>query len=43
MAKDVIGDRRHCLAVKTIQQIMILKDSISREIDDGLFDLKSPD
>jgi hypothetical protein len=43
MAKDVIGDRRHRLAAKTIQQIMILKDSISHEMDDGLFDLDSPD
>jgi hypothetical protein len=33
LAKDIIGDRRHRLAAKTLQRIIVLKDSISHKID----------
>jgi len=34
VAKDVIGDRRHRLSAKTMQQIMVFKDTISQESRD---------
>jgi len=33
VAKDVIGNRRHHLAARTIQQIMVLKQTITEEAD----------
>ncbi|KAG9379858.1 HAT dimerization domain C-terminal [Pyrenophora tritici-repentis] len=36
VAKDVIGSRRHRLSARTIQQIMVLKDTISQEEEQGL-------
>lgn len=33
VAKDVIGDRRHRLATRTIRQIMVLKDTIPQEME----------
>ncbi len=33
-AKDVIGDRRHRLSARTMQQIMVLKDTISQEVEE---------
>jgi hypothetical protein len=33
VAKDIIGNRRHHLAARTIQQIMILKQTICQEVD----------
>lgn len=36
VAKDVIGDRRHHLAAQKIRQILILKHSISQEVDDHI-------
>lgn len=33
-SKDVIGDRRHRLKARTVQQLMVLKDAISYEDDD---------
>lgn len=33
-ARDVIGDRRHRLSTQTIRQIMILKDTFSKEEDE---------
>jgi hypothetical protein len=43
LAKDVIGDRRHRLAAKTLQRIMVLKDSISHEIDQDSEGSPEPD
>jgi hypothetical protein len=41
LARDVISDRRHRLAPKTIQQVIVLKDSISYEMDQD--SIGSPD
>jgi hypothetical protein len=43
LAKDIIGDRRHRLATKTLQQIIVLKDSISYEIDQDSKGSPEPD
>jgi hypothetical protein len=43
LAKDVIGDRRHRLAAKTLQRIIVLKDSISHKIDQDSKGSPEPD
>jgi hypothetical protein len=43
LARDVIGDRRHQLAPKTIQRVIVLKDSISYEMDENSTGSPSPD
>lgn len=43
LARDVIGNRRHRLAPKTIQRVMVLKDSISYEMDQDSIGSPDPD
>jgi hypothetical protein len=40
-AKDLIGDRRHRLAAQTIRKTMLLKHSISQELDNAVLPIEA--